>query len=551
MKTTTKRSLVTICLVLFIIATLITTILISHTSDAAAEDLPTTMNIAISDNLGGKKVAKGGSFKLLMELTYFGADAGTTTWSSIDLTVGPLIEGGAGFDTTLSKKLVVNPYVDPDTSAKYPQDFLGKTNLFFSPVAYKDAGASSFFQDFTDDPNMTIYNGSFRIAVGSERAGGAVGPKKQRQANETITFEIEIQVAEDIDAESITFGFWKTPNAQGKFIPSNNIQLGTDNKSYSVMRGAQTKGLISVNEWTVNIMSEEDDNTISELEMGPSATTLAPVDITASPMQYVISGPDDKIFIKPTLSGANATAKVGLSDGTPGYEPTDPIASGTVAELPIPDGPGKVILTVTSESGQTATYEIEVVCSYVRLSDLAVDAKEPTIPTLGLQGTFNKDTFTYTANVKPNSTVDMTATVLSGYGINQTLSVVGADCTVGATATSGTAFSVADIQNGARVTVTATAADGLTTQAYMVDFVALSDDASITAFTVAGAADTYNNDSTKATENTVDYYFYLMNETVFEGAMKITAATGATIEVENESYNENKMYALGDRKSVV
>ncbi len=540
MKTQTKRKLITICLVLFIATTIVLTILFSDIGDAAAADMPVTMKVEFSDSLGGKKLAKGGTFTLTMTVTYLGADAADTTWSSIDLTFGPLLPDGTGFDKAIAKKLTLTPFVD-EVDEKNPQDFVAKTNLYFSTKGgYSDSGSESFL----DGNTASLNAGAIRMAISSEDAGGTVSAKKQKRANEPATFDFVFTAAEDIEAESITFGFWKVPNAQGQYTPTNNVSMGTDKMSHSIMPGEKTKGKIDAGQWTIDIMSEEDDNTIAELEMGPSATELSPVDLTA-PLQYVINGPDDKIFVKPTLSNENATAKVGVSDGTPTYVPTDNIASGEVRQLPVPDGNGKIVLVVTSPSGIEETYEIEVIISYVRLGALAIDAGDPTLTTLGLKGEFDKDTFLYDANVKPNSTIQMTATVLSGYGISDTLAITGNDCTVDATATSGTAFSVASIVNGASVVITATAADGVTKQAYTITFIALSDDATIKGFTVAGAVQTYNSDATKATENSVDYFFYLMDESVFEGAMKIVVAEGASIEVDGVAYDENKMQPLG------
>ena len=94
--------------------------------------------------------------------------------------------------------------------------------------------------------------------------------------------------------------------------------------------------------------------------------------------------------------------------------------------------------------------------------------------------------------------------------------------------------------------MTATAADGVTTKDYVVTFRLVNVNTAIDSLTAKGTSGTiYNNDSAKATENSVNYYFALDTETVFEASFVLTLSDpAASAQINGEAYSANKMYEL-------
>lgn len=519
MKSIFKNKILAIIMAVVIGITGIVSGLVISANASYASTLPEMSDLTFSTDVGNKPVLKGGSF--ILYLTY-SSKYSDTYWAAMDMCIGPLTADKTEFDKAVAKKLTVDR-----TKIDYGE-------LFMDDLGYKSSGTGDFLSKETTTRQQ---GGCFRLVITSNHVGG----DSEYPSNQTITIGIPFTVAADIDVEELTFGIVKTGDNP---TTTNGVSFGaqTTPKNGPVESRA-IQGIITTNEVTVKLLKEEDDTFLKTLSMGPDATNLTNIDLDNEPYGYTISQAMDNLVVKPETEVDSATAQVGISDGSTGYKPSGALAADGTITFPRPNHNDKVVVLVTSQSGKEALYEVTITISYVRLEALTVTAGDGTTTgstSLGLQETFDKDTFTYTVNVPEDETSGATAkvtpTVISGYDASTTIGLAGTNCTVDASVTSATEFTVSGIKKDApaTVTMTTTAADGTTTQDYVLTFATLNTDTSMTIQAVA-ATKTYDSDSTKATEKSVDYYFYLDQETVFEASFLITVANGATVTITDEA----------------
>lgn len=278
----------------------------------------------------------------------------------------------------------------------------------------------------------------------------------------------------------------------------------------------------------------------------------------------------------------------------------------------------EVRIKVTAEDETTVLeYRVKVKIGYVRLSALTVTSYSTTdgvtIKDFGFDtnGTtpivFDPETEEYNIYVPKDSLyknpddgtalandalyIDVAGTVLGGYGSSAFVKLTTEQCSV--VDSTGTAIpatgiasagviKVSDIKEGSTLTLTVTAQDATTTKDYKLKLIPLSVDTTIDPFQVEGPSGTkYDPEALNSNLIPSDYvkptapdgtvlpffYFILMNESTFTGAMKITlkdpgsatAGGGAKITVawsdgtqsNSETYDATKQYALGDYQVTV
>lgn len=517
MKSVLKKSLMAVVMAVTIVTTCILGGISASTAKSSlAADLPDMSNLEFTTDVpAGKKLAKGSSFWLYLTFTSKYVD---TYWAVFDICVGPLNADKTAFDLDSAKKLTVgrlSEYID-----------FGDLDMEYD---YRSMGTSNFL---SKADTITQQGGCFRLVVTSTQDPESI----PTDADKSVTFGIKFDVAADIEADELTMGVVKLGS---KPTPSNSVGFGETTELNHIVKGEKTKGMLTTNDVTIQLVDEEDDTSISELLIGPEADPdkMKAADLTTTPNKFVFDEFMEHMYVKPTLAtGATCVADL-LPDGgdETTFTPTTAIASEEIKEITVPHGNSKIVIIVTSASGETERHIIEITMSYVRLGDLEVTVGDGSITTLGLQETFDKDTFAYTVNV-PDETdgasAKITATVLAGFGISETLALTATDCSVVSTsATSGTEFELSAIKNDATLVITATAADATTTQDYTLTFAALSTDVNVTITASGAVKNDYTSDTEKATENSVDYYFYLTEESVFEAALNITVADGAAVTI--------------------
>lgn len=540
MKSIFKNKILAIIMAVVIGITGIVSGLVISANSSYAATRPEMSDLTFTTDVGDKPILKGSNFKLIMTFSTKRTD---TYWSSIDISVGPLNADKTDFDVDLAKKLDIATHYDDNEEADLWNIDYGDLRV----IGWNTAGnGNHLHKDASADQH-----GCARISMAYDR-----GATYASEKNVVIT--LEFTTSADIAADSLTFGVVK----QGNITVTNGVSFGASQKpSDAPTETGNYDGILTTNEVTVNLIKEEDDTFLKTLSMGPDATNLTNIDLDNEPYGYTINQAMDNLVVKPETEVDSATAQVGISDGTAGYKPSGALAADGTITFPRPNHNDKVVVLVTSQSGKEALYEVTITISYVRLEALTVTAGDGTTTgstSLGLQETFDKDTFNYTVNVPEDETSGATAkvtpTVISGYDASTTIGLAGTNCTVDASVTSATEFTVSGIKKDApaTVTMTTTAADGTTTQDYVLTFATLSTDASITAIQAVAAVKTYDNDSTKAAEKSVDYYFYLDQESVFEAAFLITVADGASVTITDEANNstvyadnKDKKYPLG------
>ncbi len=480
-------------------------------SVSADSPLPTTIELSLDPD----KVIAGGTFNLRMKVTSVRADK---SWSSGAIRIVTMNESGIA-DTSLGQYLT---YDRASAPAKYVGD---------------DAALVS---SKYNNPTVTneLNKDTSRVTVGF-----AVKSISDLLSTSTpIVIDLPLKISSDFTDSgltSITFGIVAGASTKIEF---NINSGGADNRVVDIAQNA-----INLNRVTLNIKTPSDDPSLSEIKVGPS-DDLQPITLQDTGMTYTYTGSDLTDFAIQPTSTDGASIKVGLTSPA-----TTEVKSGEMQKVTLKPGNNTLYIETVAEDGVTKkTYTITVKVGYVALSALSVTSTTPStgVTKNGLKDAFAKDTYTYDAYVPSDATVtNISATVEANYGINTTISVRYNNCIASSSLTSGGRMSVYSIGENASVTLTATASDGSTTKVYTVNLVKVSVDTSIDSLTATGveSSTVYNNDSEKATENSLDYFFILNAE---NGDPKATLTLtlnnqNATAKVENVDYSETTQYALG------
>lgn len=429
------------------------------------------------------------------------------SWTTISLTISPMNSSGAVSDN--------NKYFSLDET-------FGTSGIESNLLEWDDS---------IGDYKYTYYNNSnYQNGTAASQKGLLISFAQRDTyllpANEVVTIKYKVKVASD------------TPNGVGNLsfgvakLNANAVQYNDSTGANPVDHVAATGG-INCTSATVRIGKVSSDKTLKSLSVGTTSATTAVT--IADSMTHVKADAGTSFKFKAAANDAAATMKYCVGTGTP----TTALTNDTETSITL-DSSGETTLKilVTAEDASTKTYTLVIKSSYARLSNLAVAINRPasaaSVSGMGLQGTFAQETVSYTVKVpSDNTSVDVTPTILSGYGATG-VAVTANNCTSDVT-TISTKASITNIKDGGTLTLTVTAKDGTTKKAYTITFSVVNVDTSIKTFTMTESTTgtTVNNDAAKATANSVDYYFLLSEESGFKGKFNMTlnaATSSATVD---------------------
>lgn len=319
---------------------------------------------------------------------------------------------------------------------------------------------------------------------------------------------------------------------------------------------------------SLKVRRKSEDNTLSSVVVGTTsanAQTFAKTDTVALAesidYNYNESTVISSVNITPTANDEYATIYMAAGSTAPNPDTDTPVTSGTKTSIALADGVRTVTILVKAETGTTKTYTITIVDQYAALSafDIKVGTKSEGVTKIGLESgvTFAPDTLAYTVNVpsdyaSSDEKVTITPTVADGHGIQTSIALEGTNSTPAAsTVTSGSAVEVTAISDNGTLKFTVTASDNTTKREYLVTFRVWSVETGNIDVKVQGASKTYENDSVKAAEKKIDYYFLLSDEAECKGKFLITAQDGIPVKIGTtasatpEEYDANKEYGAG------
>ncbi|MDE7158644.1 MAG: cadherin-like beta sandwich domain-containing protein, partial [Clostridiales bacterium] len=469
------------------------------TANAAAN---TTVTFAASKT----ELSPGDTFTLTITVS---CPTRVTNWSAINLRVGPLAGDNKSPNTEAAQYLSVVGDVKKNDAFKAYQD------------SFSDVFATS---------------GWFLVSMATQG-------RNEVSAKTALVITVDIKLSESVTGiSSFTFGI--NP------IKQNKVSFNTNTESDLASTGA-----IEYNTLTFNLGAPSDDATLSSVSVG-HGTASAPLTV-ADNMTYTSNNATLNNFkVRPVATDSGATITIGKDT----EDPTTAVTSGSDATITLSAGVTNITIKVTAADKTTVKrYHITVTSNYVQLSGLTATTNSPTTGATknGLEVKYAASKTSYKVYVPTDATtVNITATVANGYGINTKLALAktgSVTIPTPAEATSGTAFAVTNAATGDTLTLTATAADGTTTAVYTLTFEKVSVNTGISSFTMTGKGDgqKYNSDTTQATGN-IDYCFILPHASDYQGTFDIVLAdTTSTVKVGTTAYNSATNYGTGTHNVTV
>ena len=457
------------------------------------------------------QVDPGGTITFTVTITSgYGSDM---HWSTVSLVMSALDEATGAPSETVNSNFTLDTTYKP-TGSKSDSGYgsnITKVNALGRLVySYTDTTC------YLDSPD--VYKKGFNFGVG-ENGGSTL-----LAASEPIVLTYRLNVSSTASNGVLKFGVSK--------YNTNLVAYNNDDLDNEVLHEADTSA-INCNTLSLRIGKASTDATLKSLSVGTTSATTAVT--IADSMTHVKADAGTSFKFKAAANDAAATMKYCVGTGTP----TTALTNDTETSITL-DSSGETTLKilVTAEDASTKTYTLVIKSSYARLSNLAVAINRPasaaSVSGMGLQGTFAQETVSYTVKVpSDNTSVDVTPTILSGYGATG-VAVTANNCTSDVT-TISTKASITNIKDGGTLTLTVTAKDGTTKKAYTITFSVVNVDTSIKTFTMTESTTgtTVNNDAAKATANSVDYYFLLSEESGFKGKFNMTlnaATSSATVD---------------------
>ncbi len=490
--------------------------------EADAADTPVTVTVTCVPSEGstvnGKTViAPGSDFTIKVTIK---STVSNAKWDSLDISIAPLNPDGSVNEELLPKLSLVKK------SFKHNFDTYGVTdNLQLS---------NNYFYKKDDPANP----GDAKTTTSAYKYGlyFSMGVADPDNYNLSATSEIqyEFKLHSDEDLGDITFGVPDSSSLQAGILTNGQLSA----TSYKLNKASQA----TVSPVTLRVGSIDTDPSLKEVHVGhENATESLTVQDAMTAKSSSATTNNYKIRLTPTKTttaltyGVDVAAATSVTCMDEGYaEFTITLNSSGVTVVNIH--------TVAEDGEHEKDYTLTITSSYARLSAMTIAQVGGTtgVPgtdgaTLGLQESFAEDTTAYHFTVAADSkAVDITPTIKTGYGATGVVVSHTGTCTVAGNVESAGKLSVTGIEDGASVTLTVTAKDGSTTQAYKIDFKVVDTDTKITKFTMTCGGETVNNDSAKASSNSADYYFILPEKASFKGKFNITKPVGSSITIKKD-----------------
>ncbi len=441
----------------------------------AAGKRPTSTKFELSDDLNGQRMYKGQAFKLTVTVSSDASADSDAMWASFDLQVGPLTQDKTEFDANIASKLRVKT-LDIDTGEDDDEEEGGAicaTNLYLGGAGYSTIGCSDQLQSTTGTTQSAI-----RISVYAK--GDEIDPTGRgrglKHASEPVTFEITIEVADDLDDDIIMFGF------STKEIQNSTVYYGYGEEwaastkyiahQHSILPTAVSEGFIDIKSTDiVRLISTHGKNTgddkFTSFDIVSEARKLAAYEKDDNVFKFVVSETAEEVILVPFFS-AGISAVVGVSDGSENFVPSESISTNGEFYADLSTKFDRIVLQTTDASGEVSTYYVEIWRAGAYLFDLTVNGENQSF-----KSTFHPHAFDYEIDLPAadETNVSLTATVFEGMNVNETISVAAtSDCTAAETAESGEAFVVTVGENGGLVVLTVKSKDGQVSNDYTVKF---------------------------------------------------------------------------------
>lgn len=483
MKTKTKRLINLILAFVFVFAFIIGTAFVSSKPRKVKADGGVSV-VVTSDK---EKVVPGGQVTITMSVALSGR---TGTWAGLGLMLAPLNgEGKADMQLCNALTMVGQPTVS--------SDFASYTPNINNSLSSTDASTVGLVLTYS-------YVSGTAVPVGTN-------------FEVSVTFNVSSAVA----SGNFEFGIVRARKYKVSTMPADGGRRVDD---------LTTDAAFVVSNKSVAVTAPSNDATLKSLSVNGDVLELK------NSMSYSVKTNATSFTVVPETNDANAVVTVSNSSFS---------AGGYSVNLQ--NGKRNVEIKVTAEDKTTTrTYVLNVTSSYVRLQSLTASSNSAKASD-ATSVNFNEDVKTYSVTVASDATsVVLVPTVKSSYGIAFDIAVAATACTADkATVTTGNGVTVTGVKNGSSVRLTATAADGVTTYDYTVNFTVASVETGLTALTVTGEGDnkTYSPDGSQSNVAAGRYYFLLDDESNYRAKMNITPADGnAKITVNGASYNPNTVY---------
>lgn len=517
---------------------------------ANAADTPTTVEMKIDDVVGNDvTLVQGQEFTLTVTITSTRTD---DFWSSVSFYVKVLGDDGKIDQDLSAKHTLVKCKNNLAIMERYPD---GEDSD--AVMAYKNT-STGYFGVASKNPSLS-YAGLL-LSVSNNSFGS-------EKATTSCVFTATIKLADDVPVDS-TYKFAVGGDSINKV--SYYLADASGNETTKTTADSPATGTLSSNVLNITVREASDDNTLKDLEVGHSGdaalTSLAVASetegepaVVPDAADYTSKNDDLTTFVvKPTANNDNAKIEIALNQQVTFTEidsgdESDPLTLLDPTGSAFPEGltHNTLYVKVTAENGEAKTYTVTVKIGYTRLDAITSTASTPTAGVtkngLDLSDTsdaFDKETLTYNVFVPEDYDTDggavtVGANVLTGYGAGTTVALSAVGCDIyeadGATATTqltsaGTvllkniAFPEEAGDPAPTLTLTATANDGVTTQAYTLTFVEVSVNAEIDTIVVTGvdSGTVFESDGTQATAQGADYYYTLTGEPQKKASVAIT-----------------------------
>lgn len=502
---------------------LVTGLTLAHTNRLALADgdAATQISLQINDETGDNvTLVQGKEFTLKATFT---TTHTTDEWTSVYIHLGPLSADKKTMDTSVYDK--------------------------FSLVAGSEQSNFSSADDAEYDL-IVVYTSTqdgLRISLGRK----FLEDQSPNTGATELVVTAKMKLADDFPTDSsVQFGMTLLSGNRAEF---NEGAISDDARS----------GSLAANTLTITVRDPSSDNTLKDLEVGhesTSLTSLASGDPVTIASDYTFNHDDLTSFlVKPTANDTNAKVEIALNNQVTFSEvtagDTETLTLSDPATLSPAGSDNVLYVKVTAENGDAKTYSVTVKIGYVRLSAITADAPTQTtgvtkkgIDLSATSDAFDKDTFTYNVFVPSDyaegtgatTGVQISATVLTGYGASETIALTATGCDLDPVAASMTSAGTVAVKNivfptdaaptAPTLKLTATAADGTTTQDYTLTFVQVSVDATLDSITVKGVEQTektFTSDATQAANAGVDYYYLLTGETQKSASVALAAKSAA------------------------
>ena len=482
---------------------------------AVAAERPSKVSLTITN---GASMMPGDTIEMDVEIS----STMSGTWKSVDLCVAPVnVNSDTGNATVNADLCQYFEFLKNDATCE-DEDF----DWDYSPM----------------------YVDSFSKGKGATLAAALGMGGSPIEASRKIVFKFKIKIKDSApdNLKDVTFGVPSLKAYAFAYSVGSKTEKHQADQAYTgAAAGTYPDGVFEVKTCSVYIGQISSDNTLKSVEGGINASSKSAITV-ADNMTASAEGTGYSYVLNAVVNDTAATLKWGV-----GTSATTAVNSGTDFTVTLSNtGETTVTIEVTAEDNSKKNYTIVIKSAYA-----ALDLTAANVTLNGSSGSFGLDNTTNTTlahviNIPSDCTeAKLKPTIVANYGMSTDIAVATTGCTASpaSTITSGSQLTITDIAEGNSFTLTVTAKSG-DTAVYTFTFKVASVDTSISSISMTESVTsaTVNNDESKATANSVDYYFLLSEDSGFKGKFNITTtASGATVKINGSAYSNTTEYNAG------